>query len=285
MSEFRYIKTDEQFGDYLARLSARGVDTVAADIEGEFNLHVYGERFCLLQLYDGHEQVVVDPFTVSADAIRKLLENPDLAKVTYDSASDRLLLAKSHGIAMAGIVDLRPAVELLEFPKQGLDSVIRATIGGTESRSKKKYQQYNWTRRPLDRGAIEYALEDVLHLFAVRDILFEQLRAADLMHTYEEENARRQARVPDLNRKPGVFRTERHRRLTREQKLEFERLHAIRDRHARELDLPPNTVVKNDDLFDLATGRITPDQIGGNRRVPEKRLGRIQSEFADLGVR
>ncbi|TVQ22304.1 MAG: 3'-5' exonuclease [Spirochaetaceae bacterium] len=285
MSEFTYIKTDAQFDEYLARLSARDVDTVATDLEGEFNLHVYGERFCLLQLYDGHEQVVVDPFTVSAKAIRKLLENPDLAKITYDSASDRLLLAKSHGIAMTGIVDLRPAVELLELPKQGLDSVTRATIGGTESRSKKKYQQYNWTRRPLDRGAIEYALQDVLHLFAVRDVLFEQLRAAGLMEKYEEENARRQARLPDVNRKPGVFRTERHRRLTHEQKREFERLHAIRDRHARELDLPPNTVVKNDDLFGLVTGQLTPEQIDRNRRIPDARLGRIRREFAGLDAR
>ncbi|TVR52223.1 MAG: 3'-5' exonuclease [Spirochaetaceae bacterium] len=280
MSEFTYIKTDAQFGEFLERLSARGVETIAADIEGEFNLHVYGERFCLLQLYDGHEQVVVDPFTVSADSIKKLLESPDPAKVTYDSASDRLLLAKSHGITMAGIVDLRPAVELLEFPKQDLSSVIRATIGGTESGSKKKFQQYNWTRRPLDRGAIEYALQDVLHLFSVRDVLFERLRADGLMERYEEENQRRQDRLPDVNRKPGVFRTERHKRLTREQKREFERLHTIRDRHARELDLPPNTVVRNDDLFGLVTGRLAPEQIAGNRRMPEARLRSIKDQFA-----
>ncbi len=179
MGEFTYIKTDAQFGEFLERLSARGVETIAADIEVEFNLHVYGERFCLLQLYDGHEQVVVDPFTVSADAIKKLLENPVPGKITYDSASDRLLLAKSHGIAMAGIVDLRPAVELREF----------------------------------------------------------------------------------------------------------ERLHAIRDRHARALDLPPNTVVKNDDLFGLVTGRLTAEQIGGNRRLPNVKLRSIKDEFAGRDAR
>ncbi|TVQ25406.1 MAG: 3'-5' exonuclease, partial [Spirochaetaceae bacterium] len=204
MSDYTYIETDAEWREYRARLDERGVDAVAMDIEGEFNLHVYGERFCLLQLYDGHEQAVADPTTVSAELIKELLENKSIDKITYDSASDRVLLAKTHGIMVRSIVDLRPAVELLEFAKQDLKSVIEETIGGTDSGSKKRYQQYNWTRRPIDPGAIEYALQDVYHLFAVRDVLFDRLAAAGLTEVYKEENRKRQERVPDVNRKPGV---------------------------------------------------------------------------------
>ncbi len=279
MSHYTHIETDAEWRAYCSRVGERGVVAVAMDIEGEFNLHVYGERFCLLQLYDGHEQVVVDPTTVSASLIGELLEDESIGKITYDSASDRVLLAKTHGITVRAIVDLRPAVELLEFAKQDLKSVIEETIGGTDSGSKKRFQQYNWTRRPIDPGAIEYALQDVYHLFAVRDVLFERLAAAGLMDAYVQENRKRQERVPDVNRKPGVFRSGRHKRLTRDQKHEFERLYDIRERHAKELDLPPNTVVANDDLFALAAGAITPDQIRGNRRLPDATLRRIKSDM------
>ncbi len=280
MSEFTYIKTDAQFGEYLARLDARGVEEIALDIEGEFNLHVYGERFCLLQLYDRHEQAVVDPFTVSAGSIKELLERPDLQKITYDSPSDRLLLAKAHAIMMNGIVDLKPAVELLAFPKQDLTSVTAATVDQPESGGKKRFQQYNWVRRPIDHGAIEYALRDVYHLFAIRDVLFDRLRKAGLMDAYVEENRKRQERLPDVNRRPGVFRSERYKRMSREQQRTFDRLHEIRERHAQELDLPPNTVVKNDDLFAVVTGRLKPDEIRGNRRVSGSRIRAIAEEFA-----
>ncbi|TVQ27729.1 MAG: hypothetical protein EA382_03080 [Spirochaetaceae bacterium] len=114
----------------------------------------------------------------------------------------------------------------------------------------------------------------------MRDVLFERLAAAGLTDAYREENRKRQERVPDVNRKPGVFRSGRHKRMTRDQKREFERLYDIRDRHAQALDLPPNTVVANDDLFALAAGTITPDQIRGNRRLPDATLRQIRIEMA-----
>ncbi|MCK4516229.1 MAG: 3'-5' exonuclease, partial [Spirochaetaceae bacterium] len=69
MSDYTYIGKDSQLVDYLQRLKERGTRVIAIDLEGEFNLHVYGERFCLLQVFDGQEEVVVDPFTTSIDLI------------------------------------------------------------------------------------------------------------------------------------------------------------------------------------------------------------------------
>jgi ribonuclease D len=280
MSDYTFVQTDTEFRSYLDRLRSRGTQEIAFDLEGEFNLHVYGERFCLLQLFDGEEEVVVDPFTVSADAIRLLLENPDIAKITYDSSSDRLLLAKAHAMRLVSIVDLRPAVELLELPKRDLGSVLESLLGESPQGSKKRFQQYNWTRRPIDPAAIEYALRDVRHLFPLRDALFARLEEQGLLDDYHRENDRLQASEPDVNRKPGLFRSGTHRHLNRDQKQEFQRLYDIRDRHARELDLPPNTVVANKELFALARGAMRPRQITGNRRVPPDTLDRIRREMA-----
>ncbi len=279
MSTYTYVQNDDQFVACLKRMRARGVQAIAMDLEGEFNLHVYGERFCLLQLFDGEEEVVVDPFTTSVQAIGKLLENPAIEKITYDSASDRLLLAKAHGIAMRSIVDLKPAVEILGLEKQDLKSVLAEMLGMRDAGSKKKFQQYNWTRRPVDPEALAYAARDVRHLFDLRDALFARLEAAGGMDEYLEENRRRQEKEPDVDREPGLFRSNRFGRLRRDEKQEFRRLFEIRDRFARELDLPPNSVVANNDLFALATGQITPADLRGNRRLPDRALRAIRSEM------
>jgi ribonuclease D len=280
MNEYTYIDSDKALIDYRKGLKDNGITSVALDIEGEFNLHVYGERFCLLQLYDGQQEVAVDPLAVSRDLLKSILEDRDLLKITYDCASDRVLLAKSHGIVMNSILDLRPAVEILDFEKQDLASVLDAALGIQEPGSKKRFQQYNWTRRPIESDAIAYAMQDVRHLFALKDALLEKLVRTGQLEAYILENLKRQDRTPDVDRKPGVFRSGRHKRLSRGQKQDFQRIHDIRDRYARELDLPPDTVLANKDLFALVTGEIEIDDVRGNRRVPPEKLEALKREVA-----
>lgn len=281
MAEFTHVRSDAELAAYLGRLESRAVREIAFDIEGEFNLHVYGERLCLLQIFDGEEEVVIDPFSTSADALRDLLESERVAKITYDSSSDRLLLAKTKGLRLTSIVDLRPAVDLLEFERRDLGSVIEEALGHGSEGSKKRFQQYNWTRRPIDPRAIEYALRDVRYLIPLRDALFARLEEAGLRGAYEEENDRLQATEPKLNRKPGVFRSNQFKRMSRDEQAAFGRLYDIRDRYARELDLPPNTVVANKALFAIARGSMSPAEIEGNRAVPTETIARIRREMTD----
>lgn len=277
-----YIDTNKAFTAYLQRLRDRTVTEIAMDIEGEFNLHVYGERFCLLQLYDGQEEVVVDPFAVSPNLLKEILEDRTLLKIIYDCSSDRLLLAKTHGILLNSILDLRPAVELLEFSRNDLGTVLGEAVGVEESGSKKRFQQYDWTRRPVDPAAIEYAVKDVRHLFALKDELLARLLQAGKMAAYILENVKRQDRPPELDRKPGILRSGRHKRLSASQKREFQRLYDIRERHAQELDLPPNTVVANNDLFAIVTGEMNVDAVRGNRKMPGGRLDAIKREMQEV---
>lgn len=279
MAEYTYISTDRELTDYLRRLAERGARTVAIDLEGEFNLHVYGERFCLLQVYDGREEVVVDPLTVSIPLIKTFLENRELLKIFYDCTSDRALLYKAHRIELNAILDLRPAVELLGFDRQDLKSVLDSTIGLHEEGSKKRFQQYDWTRRPIDEAAIEYAVQDVRYLFALKDVLLDRLTRSGQLDAFILENLKRQDHLPEVDRKPGIFRSTRHRRLNGAQKREFERMHVIRERYAKELDLPPNTVLSNDNLFSLARGEMAPNELRGNRRVPDDVVRALADEI------
>ena len=281
MDDYTCIGDDQQFTAYRNRLESRAIRSVAMDLEAEFNLHVYGERFCLLQLYDGIEEAVVDPFTTSIDLIKTLLEDEGLQKITYDSASDRLLLAKAHGVRLNAILDLKPAVEILDLERQDLSSVLAETLGVNEAGSKKRFQRYNWTRRPLDPEAVRYAVRDVRHLFALKDVLFQMLSRDNLMDHYLQENRRRQDRLPDVNRSPGLFRSSRYQRLNPGQRQELKRIYDIRERYAQELDVPPNTVLANTDLFALVSGQIGLADLISNRRIPDRAFRALKREISD----
>ena len=271
---------------YLQRLRDRDVRLISMDIEAEFNLHVYGERFCLLQLADEHEEVLVDPDAVSDALLKRLLENRNLLKIMYDCSSDRSLLYKTRRIELCSILDLKPAVELLELPKQDLSSVLASclnlqTQGGDGA--KKRFQQYNWTRRPIEPDALEYAIADVRYLFELKTVLLARLTEAGLLDAFILENLKKQDSLPDIHRKPGVFRSGRYKKLSATGRKRFDQLYDIRERHAQRLDLPPNSVVANGDLFDLAAERISVGGIRGNRRISSRDLDLVREELGRIG--
>lgn len=263
-----YIDTTDAFIAYRRSLSQREIDTVAIDIEGEFNLHIYGEHFCLLQLFDGERAIIVDPLTVSRDELQAFLEDRDLIKIAYDAASDRSLLYKTKKILLRGILDLRPAVELLGFEKRGLSNVLGEVLGVRNDANKKRYQQYNWTKRPIDDGALNYAIEDVLHLFRLRDALLPRIVETGLLPAYIRENLKVQDVVPQTDREPGVLRSKAFRRMSKPQQRSFRALFTVRERYAAQLNLPPNTVLPNRTLFAVAQGERSTAELPCPSRVP-----------------
>jgi ribonuclease D len=252
--------------------------TVALDIEGEFNLHAYGERLCLIQLYDGREAVIVDPLRMEREALKVLFEEEKLLKVMWDASSDISLLVNGYDTVINSVLDLRPAADLLEMPKKDYSSVLSAVLG-VETKKKSKFQKYNWMRRPVDPEAIEYAVGDVLHLPPLKDALLERMWENGQLEEFFRRNLVVQNR--DYRRTPG----QRHKKLKgyrylkkREKEL-LRRLFNVRDRHARRLDLPPHNVVANPDLLQLSRRSLRPERLSFARRVGERDRKAIVKEL------
>ena len=233
MHPHRYIDSDRKFRSWLASIPA-DQPAVAIDIEAEFNLHIYGEHFCLLQVYDGTNAVAIDPQSVSIELIKEFLESRHRLKITYDCSSDRLLLFRNHNIRLSTIIDLRPAVKLLEFQKQGLGAVLQEVLGIAPARAKERFQQYDWTKRPIDPEALAYAIDDVVHLYRLHDELLSRILKAGLLDRFLVENFRLQDRDPETDREAGILRRGRKQRLEPAQQELLTALHARREEVAGE---------------------------------------------------
>ncbi|TFH04147.1 MAG: ribonuclease D, partial [Spirochaetales bacterium] len=164
MPDYKTIANDGALDHYESDLKKRGVFEIGMDFEGEFNVHEYGERLCLIQVFDGTDAVIIDPFGLSGERLTSFLENRNILKIMYDAMGDQSLVSKQFGAKILSIQDLKPAVEILGLEKQDLGSVLQSRLQ-VEVLNKRRYQMYNWTTRPVAPDALAYALSDVLHLY------------------------------------------------------------------------------------------------------------------------
>lgn len=243
-----------------AYLNSLECNVIAVDLEGEYNLHEYGEKVCLIQVYDGQEFVIIDPLTVERDGLAKLFENPRLLKVMYGASSDLSVLKNGHDIECKSVFDLQPAVKLLGETALNLHAVLHRYLG-IELTQKKKFQRYNWTKRPIDAEAITYALHDVKYLLELKDLLLRQLAEQGLIEQFFLENMMLQHK--NYTRTPGqrLRKSREFDALTPVEKSRFEGIFDIRERYAQQANVPPHQLLGNHEVFAIAADPTRVEQV------------------------
>jgi ribonuclease D len=256
--EYTYIENDHAINKFRQHLQRREIGVISMDFEGEFNLHCYGEKLCLIQVFDGEAFYVIDPFKISQSELKKTLEDR-VAKLFYDASSDRMLVYRQYGIKISSILDLKVIVDTLDFEKKGLDAV-QSELLNVEAINKKKFQRYNWMRRPIDQDAVLYALSDVAHLFQLKDELLRLVVQRELV----EQLALGFARVNIDYEKvgvPTVKRKREYKQLRAAQRRTFDTVFEMREAVAKRLNRPPHNVIVNEQLFGIATGALSINNV------------------------
>jgi len=278
--KYSYIATRGEYAAYLRTFEDKKYSVIALDLEAEMNRHAYGETLCLLQVFDGENAVVIDPFRIAAGRLKDLLENRDILKVMYDASSDLFLLKNTYHIDIKTILDLRPAVELLDYEKKDLHSVISAELGIALG-EKEKFQTQNWTRRPIAPLALDYAVNDVVHLLRLKDAIFKKLYERGLLDRFFLHNLQIQGKDYTRNPQDRYGKIKGFHHLAEGQKTLFRRIYDIRDKHARRLNMPPNNVVSNVNLVALARGEKAPGELKFPRRLAPHLVQAILGELRD----
>ena len=254
---------------------------IAIDIEAESNLHQYGEKLCLIQVFDGTDKIIIDPLKIKQILIKKIFETTQILKIMYDARSDLSLLKNAHDIEIKSILDLRPAVELLDYQKQDLHSIIETDLR-IYFNKKKKYQKYNWTRRPLPADVIEYALNDVIHLFKLKTAIFNKLIKKNLMDEYILRNILIQTKDYKRSIEGKYERISGYKRLSKVEKIKARRIYDIRNKHAKNLNMPPNNVLANTMLINVVKGTASIQGITFPKRMSKEKITRIVDELKEV---
>jgi len=252
MYTYSTIDSDKKLSTLVQSWKQREIISIAMDFEGEFNLHIYGEHLCLIQIFDGAEYFLIDPFKVSPEELKTFLEDPELEKVMFDCASDSALVRKAYGIALANAFDIR--VQALALGYTGnLTGLVERHLGAQEEKStqsKKKNQMTNWLRRPLKEDQVQYALSDVANLFALKDILTKLVAEKGL----SEQVAKTMLTVakPKGPDKPGWTKFASWKFMNREEKTYLKHFFLARDTMAKKYNVPAVRILEKHRLLEMA---------------------------------
>jgi ribonuclease D len=243
------VTSPPQLETLLEALS--GQPAVAVDTESN-SLYAYQERVCLIQFSIPGTDCIVDPLAgLDLSPLARFFADPKVQKVFHAAEYDVMCLKRDFSFHFANLFDTMWAARILGWPRVGLGDVLTETFG---VHTNKRYQRYNWGKRPLEPEALAYACMDTHYLLPLHrlqaDVLmqkerweeaqevFDQVAASEPMsHTFDPEDFRRVKGASDLTR--------------REQAI-LRALYTWRDREARHRDRPPFKVLSNRVLVTLA---------------------------------
>jgi len=268
--DYKVIKSSKELLSYVKTLDRK--EKIAVDFEGEFNLHVYGEHLCLIQLFDGDGYYIIDPRSREMDsaALVSFFTHP-VRKVWFELCSDNSLVLKNYGVSVANVDDVR-AYALALGSMGNLVSIEEQYLGiKPEGGDKKKLQQTNWMKRPLTEEQISYALSDVVHLFNLEEALKAEAERHDVMK--EAEALLKKARhLPDV--KPGWTKICNWKFLSPEQRENVKEYFIARDVVAKRFNVPAFMVLDKHKIS--ALGKACPKTMGEVFKI----AGKLPPRFA-----
>jgi ribonuclease D len=255
---------------------------IALDTEGD-SLHHYPERLALLQLGLPDGTVwLVDPLVLADLApLAPVFADQARTLVLHAGDNDLVHLKRRYGLTFASVFDSAIAGRFLGLRALGLDVLLETYLGVTLPQSR---QKDDWSRRPLSPAQLAYAAADVLHLFALKAALVDELGRTGRLAWVEEECAALAAQpaperpvdpVPWLGVKGARELPPRALAVLRE-------LWTLREELARTADRPPFKILNEDTLLRIAQA-APPDTatLGALAGMSPRVLGRWGGAILD----
>jgi len=156
----RYIDTPEQLMEFCDAI--RQSKWLAIDTEF-LREKTYYPKFCLLQISNGEIAACIDPLAL--DDLTPLLDvlyQPTVVKVLHSAHQDLEIFYHLWQKIPQPLFDTQLAAAITGFGDQmGYARLVQQALGIA---LEKDQTRTDWSKRPLDKAQLKYALNDVIHL-------------------------------------------------------------------------------------------------------------------------
>jgi ribonuclease D len=263
-ADYDYIDTDDGLARFCEALAEDGCCAIDTEFVRE---STYYPELALIQIASDTRLGCIDPLAIADfSPLEALLDEPDLLKVFHSSSQDLEILYQRFGKVPSPVFDTQLAAAVLGYNHQISYADLVQQVTGVAL--EKKHTRANWTRRPLSRDELDYAMDDVRYLLEVYRHLDAKL----------EKNRRRSWIEKDLQQMSNPANYEVNtdqlwKRLKGVQKLKGEKLQIAsdlcrwRERVAQRQNRPRRWIAKDDAIIEIARQR--PADLGALRRIPE----------------
>jgi ribonuclease D len=245
------ITDSAQLAEFCARLSKSNFVAVDTEFMRE---NTYYPELCLVQMADANEAAAIDPKADGLDMtpmLELICNNEEILKVFHAGGQDIEIFYNLTGKTPHPLFDTQIAAMALGQGEQiGYSNLIELWIG---IQLDKGARFTDWSRRPLDKRQIDYAIGDVTHLADIFPKMLDKLvntgrgvwlndemeRLANAANYHNDpDNAWKRIKVQ--SRKPDVL-------------GRLKALGAWREREAQRKNIPRGRIMKDETMADVAS--------------------------------
>ncbi|MDH3593940.1 MAG: ribonuclease D [Rhodospirillales bacterium] len=274
----------------LAAFCTRQAEADFITVDTEFLRDTtYWPKLCLVQIGGPKEVAAIDSLAPDIDLapMTELLGNTKLLKVFHSARQDMEIFYHMMGRLPAPIFDTQVAAMVCGFGDSvGYETLARKLAGASVDKASRFA---DWSRRPLTKRQLDYALADVVHLRPVYKKLKNKLDRNGRAEWLKEEM--------DVLTTPATYalepKTAWQRLKTRSNDRRYlavmRTLAAWRETEAQRRDVPRGRVLRDEQLFDIAAH--TPKNIeelartrGLGRDLARGRIGQAILEAVQAGL-
>ncbi len=244
------INTNEALAELVERLAKHPFVAVDTEFMRE---NSYWPELCLLQIASSEEAAAIDPMVGLdlAPLLDLLVDNTDVLKIFHAGGQDLEIVHNLTGKVPWPLFDTQIAAMALGHGEQiGYSNLVESMLGHSLD---KGARFTDWSRRPLDKRQIDYAIADVTHLATIFPRMVEKLKRSERgawldeemerladpsSFAFDPEDAWKRLKLPGRN--PQVL-------------GRLKAIAAWRETEARSKNLPRGRIIKDDTLGELAS--------------------------------
>lgn len=265
--------------DGLAQAAWIGFDT---EFVGE---KTYIPVLCLIQIVAEADIYLVD--TLQIKDLRRfldLLADPAILKITHAGDNDYRLLNTLYGTVPANTFDTQIAAGFVGYNyPAGFGKIVERELRVTLAKS---HTVADWEARPIERKALDYAIEDVKYLPELHTKLSNKLRQHERLDWAREENRKWESAefyLVDPNKE--LLANDLVHQLDFREKLLLMRLYRWRRERAIELNVPRERVLESRHIGTvLRATKDGPNAFRSNRTLQENVWKRNLDAWQNLWI-
>lgn len=272
------ITDSATLAEFCSRLSASDYITVDTEFMRE---NTYYSELCLVQIANDKEAAAIDPMAEGIDLtpmLELLTDNHDVLKIFHAAGQDIEIFVNMTGKAPQPMFDTQIAAMALGQGEQiGYSNLVDMWLN---IQIDKGARFTDWSRRPLDKRQIDYAIADVTHLSKLFPMMLEKLQETGRGRWLNDEMEKLTNADQYIHDPNDMWRRVKVRSRAPDVLGRVKALAAWREHEAQHKNIPRGRVVKDETLADIAV------------HPPKKQsdLGRVRGLSAswktnDIGMR
>lgn len=246
--QYEYIDNAQQLHDFCEAVS----DAKCLAIDTEFvSEDTFRPHLCLIQIAADDRLAIIDPMQMDdVDEFWELLAAPGHETIVHAGREEFRFCLDAIGKRPANWFDIQIAAGFvgMEYPA-AYSTLISKLVGKSLPKGETRT---DWRRRPLTEKQLDYALQDVVYLKQIRDILSGRLDKLQRRDWLADELNSWLAQIEDAEA------TEQWRRVSGSAGLSARKLAIVREvwrwrnQEAESRNTPPKRILRDDLIVEMA---------------------------------